>query len=107
MEKAAKAQECERWKYIGIASHYFFDSKCFWHQVTNENYSNCHKPFEDQAGDVFNYTGVTVRRRLGFTSSILHFYRSLSLLFTLAPYMPRSACVSEPSGGSSQPAPET
>jgi len=59
MEKAAKARECERWKYVGIASHYFFDSKCFWHQVTNEDYSNCHKPFEDEVGDKVISSGLS------------------------------------------------
>jgi len=59
MEKAAKAQECERWKYVGIASHYFLDSKCFWHQVTNEDYEKCHKPFEDEVGDKVKALGLS------------------------------------------------
>jgi len=59
MERAAKAQGCERWKYVGIASHYFFDSKCFWHQVTDEDYSNCHKPFEDGVGDKVKALGLS------------------------------------------------
>ncbi len=50
MMRAASAQGCERWKYVGIASHYFFDARCFWHQVTNEDYERCHKPFEDDVG---------------------------------------------------------
>jgi hypothetical protein len=59
MERATKAQGCERWKYVGIASHYFFDSKCFWHQVTDEDYSNCHKPFEDGVGDKVKALGLS------------------------------------------------
>jgi hypothetical protein len=59
MERATKAQGCERWKYVGIASHYFFDSKCFWHQVTDEDYSNCHKPFEDGVGDKVKVLGLS------------------------------------------------
>lgn len=40
---------CERWKSIGIASHYYFDSRVFWHKVQSEDYDKCHEPFE---GDV-------------------------------------------------------
>lgn len=42
--------DCTKWYYIGRASHYFFDSKVIWHQVQNESYDNCHKPFEDEVG---------------------------------------------------------
>jgi len=59
MEKAAKAKGCERWKYVGIASHYFFDSKCIWHQVMNEDYYSCHKPFEDEAGEKIRRHGLS------------------------------------------------
>jgi len=59
MEKAAKAEGCERWKYVGIASHYFFDAKCVWHQVTNEDYYGCHKPFEDEVGEKVKRYGLS------------------------------------------------
>ena len=55
LNKAKDASSCERWKYIGIASHYFFDSKVIWHQVINESYYGCHKPFEDKVGEKFKY----------------------------------------------------
>lgn len=53
---------CERWKDIGIAAHYFFDSKVFWHKVQDESYNKCHEPFEAKAekkfesGDGSNWT---------------------------------------------------
>ncbi len=59
MKKAANAKSCERWKYVGIASHYFFDSKCKWHQVMNEDYKGCHKPFEDSVGDKIKRLGLS------------------------------------------------
>ncbi len=55
LNKAKEASGCERWKYIGIASHYFFDSKVIWHQVVGESYYECHKPFEDKVGEKFKY----------------------------------------------------
>ncbi|GEM_PF-3220962 len=53
LERAGDAEGCERWEYIGIASHYFFDSKDIWHQVQDEDYYGCHKPFEDAVGEKF------------------------------------------------------
>lgn len=53
---------CEHWRDIGIASHYFFDSKVFWHKVQNEDYYKCHEPFEGavekkfEANDGSNWT---------------------------------------------------
>ncbi|VVB59903.1 Uncharacterised protein [uncultured archaeon] len=53
---------CQKWKDIGIASHYFFDSKVFWHKVQGESYSDCHEPFEAavekkfESGDGSNWT---------------------------------------------------
>jgi hypothetical protein len=45
--------DCEDWYRIGVASHYFTDSKCIWHNVKNEDYEKCHKPFEDKVGELF------------------------------------------------------
>ncbi len=45
--------DCEDWYRIGVASHYFTDSKCIWHNVKNEDYDKCHKPFEDKVGEFF------------------------------------------------------
>ncbi len=59
---AQNKQGCEKWKNIGIASHYFFDSKVFWHKVQNEDYKECHEPFEGavekkfEANDGSNWT---------------------------------------------------
>ncbi len=53
---------CRKWRDIGIASHYFFDSRVFWHKVQNEDYPGCHEPFEGkvekkfEAGDGSNWT---------------------------------------------------
>jgi len=44
---------CEKWKSIGIASHYFFDSKVFWHKTQGEDYYKCHEPFEGKVGKKF------------------------------------------------------
>jgi hypothetical protein len=45
---------------VGVASHYFFDSKVFWHRVQNEDYFECHKPFEDRVGEVIEREGFNV-----------------------------------------------
>lgn len=44
---------CERWRDIGIASHYFFDSKVFWHKTQGEDYYKCHEPFEGKVEKKF------------------------------------------------------
>ncbi|MCS7144618.1 MAG: zinc dependent phospholipase C family protein [Archaeoglobaceae archaeon] len=58
LEKAKVETGCNKWYALGVASHYWLDSKCFWHQVQDENYTVCHKPFEDKVGDRF-YKGQT------------------------------------------------
>jgi len=62
LEKAKTMSGCGKWYAIGVASHYWLDAKCFWHQVQNEDYNACHKPFEDKVGDRFykKQTGWTV-----------------------------------------------
>ena len=42
LESASKKTSCDRWRDIAIASHYFFDTKVFWHNVQKENYFKCH-----------------------------------------------------------------
>lgn len=50
---AKNATGCERWRNIAIASHYFFDTKVFWHSVQDENYYACHEPFETKVNGKF------------------------------------------------------
>ena len=60
--KAKSDTGCDRWYDIGVASHYFFDTKVIWHQIQNEDYDKCHAPFETAVGDKFkkNSTNWTV-----------------------------------------------
>lgn len=58
LEKAdywlAKSREdsgCQKYYDIGVASHYFLDSKVFWHQVESEEYDKCHAKFEELVGE--------------------------------------------------------
>ncbi len=44
---------CQKWRDIGIASHYYFDSRVFWHKVQNEEYYKCHEPFEGKVEKKF------------------------------------------------------
>lgn len=53
LEEAKKSAGCERWKDVAIASHYFFDTKVFWHNVQDENYFKCHEPFERKVNEKF------------------------------------------------------
>ncbi len=46
--------DCARWRDIGIASHYFFDSKVFWHKVQDEDYTKCHELFEGKVEKKFD-----------------------------------------------------
>ncbi len=50
---ASNATGCERWRDIAIASHYFLDTKVFWHNVQNDSYENCHQPFESMVNENF------------------------------------------------------
>ncbi|NOQ55584.1 MAG: hypothetical protein GQ477_02130 [Nanohaloarchaea archaeon] len=43
LDSARQKEGCSRWKDIAIASHYFFDTKVFWHNVQDEDYFMCHK----------------------------------------------------------------
>lgn len=45
--------DCQDWYNIGVASHYYLDSKVIWHNVQNENYNQCHEPFETAVGEYF------------------------------------------------------
>lgn len=52
-EWLAKSREdigCDRAYDIGVASHYYLDSRVFWHQVTKED-TACHAEFEDLVGE--------------------------------------------------------
>lgn len=53
LANVSKPWDCEDWYNIGVASHYFSDTKCIWHNVKNEDYDKCHKPFEDKVGEFF------------------------------------------------------
>ncbi|MCK4967811.1 MAG: hypothetical protein KAS12_02035, partial [Candidatus Aenigmarchaeota archaeon] len=53
LKSASMKTGCDRWKDIGIASHYFFDTKVFWHTVQKENYFKCHKAFEEKINNRF------------------------------------------------------
>ncbi len=50
LNKSAQDSGCGRWFDIGVASHYFFDSKVIWHQVQKEP-SDCHSDFEEKVGN--------------------------------------------------------
>jgi len=41
---------CQKYYDIGVAAHYFMDSKVFWHNVQNED-TSCHTQFESQVGE--------------------------------------------------------
>jgi len=45
--------DCQDWYNIGVASHYYLDSKVIWHQVKGEDYDKCHEPFETKVGEYF------------------------------------------------------
>jgi hypothetical protein len=50
---AKPATGCDAWYNVGVASHYWFDAHSIWHQVQEEDYDKCHKPFEDKVGEEF------------------------------------------------------
>lgn len=52
--KSRSDSGCLKYYDIGVASHYFSDSKVFWHKVQREDYDRCHRPFESQVGDRIN-----------------------------------------------------
>lgn len=49
IDRGANQTGCERWYSLSVASHYFFDSKVFWHRVQKED-SKCHSGFESEVG---------------------------------------------------------
>lgn len=57
-----KTEGCSYYYNIGVASHYFSDSKVFWHRVQNEDYDNCHAPFETAVGNDIEKADFTVTR---------------------------------------------
>lgn len=59
--KGANRTGCDRWYSLSVASHYFFDSKVFWHQVQKED-SNCHSGFESEVGRKIGQTTWQVSR---------------------------------------------
>jgi hypothetical protein len=54
LTKSREAIGCEKFYDIGVASHYYLDSRVFWHQVTKEDESNCHARFEKLVGENIN-----------------------------------------------------
>lgn len=67
LERSGQDSGCARFYDIGVASHYYLDSRVFWHRVSNEDES-CHSRFESRVGDSvtgnFSVTecGVTVSK---------------------------------------------
>jgi len=55
---ASEPLDCNDWYYLGVASHYYLDSKVIWHNVQNESYDRCHEPFESKTGEFFK-KGIT------------------------------------------------
>jgi len=51
LDKATSDYGCEKFYDIGVASHYYLDSRVFWHRVSNEDESQCHARFESLVGD--------------------------------------------------------
>lgn len=60
LERAKNDSGCERYYDIGVASHYFFDSKNFFHRVQKEDYEGCHAPLETRVGDKIGKGAFTV-----------------------------------------------
>ena len=52
IEAAEAAAGCEREYAIAVASHYFFDSKVFWHKVQKEKQSQ-HSYWEKKVGEEY------------------------------------------------------
>jgi hypothetical protein len=53
LELVSEPLDCQDWYNIGVASHYYLDSKVIWHNVQNEDYGQCHEPFESKVGEYF------------------------------------------------------
>jgi len=51
LAKSKQDSGCDRYYDIGVASHYFLDSKVFWHQIASEDYESCHARFETMVGE--------------------------------------------------------
>ena len=51
LTKSREDTGCRKYYDIAVASHYFMDSKVFWHTVQNEDYDKCHAPFETRVGE--------------------------------------------------------
>ncbi len=64
--KGANQTGCDRWYSLSVASHYFFDSKVFWHTVQKED-SGCHSGFETSAGKKFGKPGDWQVSKCGVT----------------------------------------
>lgn len=60
LQKSKNDTGCVNYYDLAVASHYFMDSKVFWHKVKNEDYENCHESFETQVGDHINENQFTV-----------------------------------------------
>jgi len=50
LAEGEQATGCEKFYDIGVASHYYLDSRVFWHQIKSEDYESCHAKFEDMVG---------------------------------------------------------
>lgn len=60
LQKSRNDIGCMKYYDMAVASHYFMDSKVFWHKVKNEDYENCHRPFETQVGNHIDEDQFTV-----------------------------------------------
>jgi len=62
LNESYQMQGIEKWKYIGMASHYYMESGEFWHIVRQEDYLRCHKKMEQLFDKEFseNKTNFTI-----------------------------------------------
>jgi len=52
-QKQGQNDSCDYSYDLGVATHYFFDSKVYFHQTKNEDYSRCHAKLEDEVNKEF------------------------------------------------------
>ncbi len=48
---ASREEGCAKIFSLAVASHYLSDAVDVMHEIVNEDYEGCHKPFEDKVGD--------------------------------------------------------
>ncbi len=52
---------------IGAALHYYVDAFTPTHQITGEDYFNCHKPFEDKVDKIIKSSNWIVKQKCSFS----------------------------------------